>query len=175
MIGRTTARGNTTAAPPIASGDLSAWGRALLELAERFDKVRPPAVRVPAEVLERALAGLDPARFGRARQALAPIVAAAIIESGRLLAARRCAGRFAGLWEFPGGKVEAGETPERAVVREFDEETGVVIYGPEIVSKGFVFETETGHLLDDAQCVILEIIEEIGPDVNDRIAKIRCG
>ena len=55
----------------------------------------------------------------------------------------------------------------------FDEETGIVIYGPEIVSRGFVFETETGHLVDDAQCVILEIIEEIGPDVPDRVDKIR--
>jgi len=55
----------------------------------------------------------------------------------------------------------------------FDEETGIVIYGPEIVSRGFVFETETGHLVDDAQCVILEIIEEIGLDVPDRVDKIR--
>lgn len=55
----------------------------------------------------------------------------------------------------------------------FDEETGIVIYGPEIVSRGFVFETETGHLVEDAQCVILEIIEEIGPDVPGRIDKIR--
>ncbi len=55
----------------------------------------------------------------------------------------------------------------------FDEETGVVVYGPEIVSRGFVFETETGHLLEDAKCVILEIVEEITPDVPDRINKIR--
>ncbi len=55
----------------------------------------------------------------------------------------------------------------------FDEETGTVVYGPEIVSKGFVFETETGHLLQDAQCVILEIVEEIGPEVPDRIVLIR--
>lgn len=55
----------------------------------------------------------------------------------------------------------------------FDEETGVVVYGPEIVSRGFVFETETGHLVDDAQCVILEIIEDVGPEVNDRIKRIR--
>lgn len=54
----------------------------------------------------------------------------------------------------------------------FDEETGIVVYGPEIVSRGFVFETETGHLVDDAQCVILEIVEEIGPDVPDRVDKI---
>ncbi len=55
----------------------------------------------------------------------------------------------------------------------FDEETGVVVYGPEIVSRGFVFETETGHLVDDAQCVILEIIEDVGPEVPDRVKRIR--
>lgn len=56
----------------------------------------------------------------------------------------------------------------------FDEETGIVIYGPEIVSKGFVFETETGHLLEDAICVVLEIVEEITPDVSNRIPRIRA-
>jgi ribonuclease J len=55
----------------------------------------------------------------------------------------------------------------------FDEETGVVIYGPEIVSRGFVFDAETGHLLKDAECVILEIVEEISPEVPNRIDKIR--
>jgi ribonuclease J len=42
-----------------------------------------------------------------------------------------------------------------------DEETGFIVYGPEITSKGFVFEHETGHIIEDAKCVILEIIEEI--------------
>ena len=55
----------------------------------------------------------------------------------------------------------------------FDEETGIIVYGPEIVSHGFVFEMEKGHLLEDAKCVILEILEEIGHDVPDRIDKIR--
>jgi ribonuclease J len=55
----------------------------------------------------------------------------------------------------------------------FDEETGTVVYGPEIVSRGFVFETETGHLVEDAQCVILEIIEDVDPEVPDRIKVIR--
>jgi len=55
----------------------------------------------------------------------------------------------------------------------FDEETGIVVYGPEIVSRGFVFETEKGHLLEDAKCVILEIVEEVGPEVPDRVNKIR--
>ncbi|KJS33444.1 MAG: ribonuclease J [Desulfatitalea sp. BRH_c12] len=55
----------------------------------------------------------------------------------------------------------------------FDEDTGVIIYGPDVVSKGFVFETETGHLLDDAQCVILEIVEDVPPEVPNRTDIIR--
>ncbi|MDL2321083.1 ribonuclease J [Desulfosarcina sp. OttesenSCG-928-B08] len=55
----------------------------------------------------------------------------------------------------------------------FDEETGIVVYGPELVSRGFVFETETGHLLQDAQCVILEIVEDVMPDVPNRVRKIK--
>lgn len=54
-----------------------------------------------------------------------------------------------------------------------DEETGIVVYGPEIVSRGFVFETAKGHLLEDAKCVVLEIIEELGPEVPNRVDKIR--
>jgi len=59
------------------------------------------------------------------------------------------------------------------VTLAFDEETGIVVHGPEILSRGFVFLTETGHLLDDAQCVILEIIEDIGPEVPNRAELIR--
>jgi ribonuclease J len=55
----------------------------------------------------------------------------------------------------------------------FDEDTGVIIYGPDVVSKGFVFETESGHLLDDAQCVILEIVEDVPPEVPNRTDIIR--
>ena len=60
-----------------------------------------------------------------------------------------------------------------AVTLAFDEETGIIVYGPEIVSRGFVFETETGHLLEDAKCVILEIVDEIGPETTHRVEKIR--
>lgn len=42
-----------------------------------------------------------------------------------------------------------------------DEETGDIISGPDLVSKGFVFNAATGHLVDDAQCVILEVVEEL--------------
>lgn len=50
-------------------------------------------------------------------------VVAAIIEKGdEILATQRGYGEFEGGWEFPGGKVEAGETPEQAIVREIKEE-----------------------------------------------------
>jgi ribonuclease J len=54
-----------------------------------------------------------------------------------------------------------------------DEETGIIMYGPELVSRGFVFENETGHLLEDAKCVILEIVESVSPDHPHRVEKIR--
>jgi len=60
-----------------------------------------------------------------------------------------------------------------AVTIAFDEETGIIVYGPEIVSRGFVFETETGHLLEDAICVILEIVEDVKPETPNRIEVIR--
>ncbi len=53
-----------------------------------------------------------------------------------------------------------------------DEETGFIIFGPEIVSKGFVFETETGHILEDAKCIILEIIDDIS-DMPNRAEVLR--
>ena len=55
------------------------------------------------------------------------VVAAVITDArGRVLLARRTEGRdLAGLWEFPGGKREAGETPEVALVRELEEELGI--------------------------------------------------
>ncbi|MBA3028579.1 MAG: ribonuclease J [Desulfobacteraceae bacterium] len=59
------------------------------------------------------------------------------------------------------------------VTLAFDEDTGIVVYGPEVMSRGFVFEHLTGHLIDDAQCVILEAIEDIGLDVPNRVEKIR--
>lgn len=55
------------------------------------------------------------------------VVAAAICQDGKVLAARRSYGEFKGGWEFPGGKIEPGETQEQAVVREIQEELSVTI------------------------------------------------
>ncbi|MFA6122650.1 MAG: (deoxy)nucleoside triphosphate pyrophosphohydrolase [Sphingomonas sp.] len=57
------------------------------------------------------------------------VVAAALVDAaGRVLVQRRPLGKaLAGLWEFPGGKVESGETPEAALVRELEEELGIAV------------------------------------------------
>lgn len=54
------------------------------------------------------------------------VVGAALLRDGRVLAARRTSpAALAGLWELPGGKVEAGEQPEQALRRELGEELGI--------------------------------------------------
>lgn len=50
------------------------------------------------------------------------VVAAIIVDSGKVFATQRGYGEFQGGWEFPGGKIEDGETPEEALVREIREE-----------------------------------------------------
>ena len=57
------------------------------------------------------------------------VAACALVDAdGRVLIAQRPVGRpMAGLWEFPGGKVEAGETPETTLIRELKEELGIVV------------------------------------------------
>lgn len=57
------------------------------------------------------------------------VVAAALIDTdGRVLIAQRPEGKaLAGLWEFPGGKIEPGERPEQALIRELREELGIEV------------------------------------------------
>src|SRR5918992_2077919 len=57
------------------------------------------------------------------------VAACALIDAdGRVLLAERPAGRpMAGLWEFPGGKVENGERPEDTLIRELNEELGITV------------------------------------------------
>ncbi len=78
------------------------------------------------------------------------VVACALIDAdGRVLVARRPEGRhMAGLWEFPGGKVEDCETPEDALIRELREELGIEVCKPCLAPLSFAsHDYEDFHLL----------------------------
>ncbi len=83
------------------------------------------------------------------------VVAAGVVcERGRVLLSRRKTGtHLEGLWEFPGGKVEAGEDPREALRRELDEELGVRVRVGEIVDVTF-------HRYEDADKAVLLLFFE---------------
>lgn len=82
-------------------------------------------------------------------RALLVVAAALVDDGGRILVQRRPEGKaMAGLWEFPGGKVEVGETPEGALVRELNEELGIAVDPKHLQSACFASEPLDGaHLL----------------------------
>jgi 8-oxo-dGTP diphosphatase len=83
------------------------------------------------------------------------VVGAAVIRDGRLLAARRTTPpEAAGRWELPGGKVEPGESPDDALVREIAEELGCAIrVGDWLAGEQPIGST---HALRAARCFLLE-------------------
>ncbi|MDB5696693.1 MAG: pyrophosphohydrolase [Sphingomonas bacterium] len=79
-----------------------------------------------------------------------PVVAAALLDpAGRVLVQQRPPGKpMAGLWEFPGGKIEVGETPEAALVRELNEELAIVVDAAHLAPLCFASESQADrHLL----------------------------
>ena len=92
---------------------------------------------------------------GHAEAGRVPVVGAAIVREGRVLAARRTAPpAAAGRWELPGGKVEPGETPAAALVREVREELGCDVAvtgwltGSAAIGRTHVLTVATAVLLD---------------------------
>jgi 8-oxo-dGTP diphosphatase len=86
----------------------------------------------------------------RAGLPIVTVVAVALLDAdGRILLAQRPEGKsLAGLWEFPGGKLEAGETPEAALIRELHEELDIDIRASCLAPLSFVSHSyETFHLL----------------------------
>lgn len=82
------------------------------------------------------------------------VSAGVLIEHGRVLLTQRKAGaHLEGLWEFPGGKVEAGEDPRAALVRELREELGIEVNVGEAVDVTF-------HRYDDAGKAVLLLFFE---------------
>jgi 8-oxo-dGTP diphosphatase len=78
------------------------------------------------------------------------VVAAALVDpDGRVLVARRPEGKhLAGMWEFPGGKVDHGELPEAALIRELEEELGVSTHESCLAPAGFASHAyERFHLI----------------------------
>ncbi|GAB3581918.1 (deoxy)nucleoside triphosphate pyrophosphohydrolase [Leifsonia lichenia] len=96
------------------------------------------------------------------------VVAAVVVRDGRVLACRRAPGKdAAGLWEFPGGKVEAGETPETALVREIREELGVGIRVGGLIDRSV---TQSGGLSIDLACYRAELTDDVPSHSTDHDA-----
>lgn len=82
------------------------------------------------------------------------VVAAIIMDGDKVFATQRGYGEFQGGWEFPGGKIEAGETPEAALVREIKEELDTEIVVKELIDT-VEYDYPKFHL--SMQCFICNI------------------
>lgn len=84
------------------------------------------------------------------------VAAAVVVDNGRVLLTKRAEGQhLAGLWEFPGGKLEIGESPEEALVRECREECGIEIAVAEILDATFHRYPEKDVLLLFYRCSLV--------------------
>ena len=94
------------------------------------------------------------------------VVAAIICHEGTVLATQRGYGDFAGGWEFPGGKIEEGESPEDALIREIEEELDAII-GVDSLLTVVDYDYEAFHL--HMHC-FLSHIEQGQPHLLEHVA-----
>lgn len=87
---------------------------------------------------------------------VAAVICHSLKEKNRIFATARGYGEFNGQWEFPGGKVEAGETPQQALVREIKEELETDIKVGDLIDT-IEYDYPTFHLSMD--CFWCEVIE----------------
>ena len=85
------------------------------------------------------------------------VVAAIIEKDGRIFATQRGYGAYKDWWEFPGGKIEAGETPEEALVREIREELRAEIKVGELF-RTVEYDYPEFHMI--MQCFLCELISD---------------
>lgn len=103
-------------------------------------------------------------------------VAAAIIyrEDGRFLACRRPAHKARPLqWEFPGGKLEPGETPQQAICREIREELGLEIMADEVITEVLHTYPDLTIRLTLLRCHILQGVPKLLEHVDARFVNAR--
>jgi ribonuclease J len=167
--------------------DIHVSGHAFREELKRMIRLTRPKYFVPihGEYRHLVLHGRLAAEAGIPRERIL------VAENGQVIEFEGGAGRLQGMVETGRVLVDGKGVGDvgRAVLRErralsedgvvavtiaFDEGTGIIVYGPEIVSRGFVFEHETGYLLQDANCVVLEVVEEVPFETPQRIERIRA-
>jgi 8-oxo-dGTP diphosphatase len=104
------------------------------------------------------------------------VAACALVDAdGRVLLARRPAGKpLAGLWEFPGGKIEAGETPEAALIRELKEELDIDVAAKCLAPLTFASHTYPEYHLLMPLFVCRNWERDIAPQQGQQFAWVRA-
>lgn len=86
---------------------------------------------------------------------VAAVICDSLKEKKQIFATARGYGEFKGLWEFPGGKIEEGETPQQALVREIKEELEATVYVGDLIDT-IEYDYPTFHL--SMECFWCEVI-----------------
>ena len=87
---------------------------------------------------------------------VAAVICDSLQEKKQIFATARGYGEFKGQWEFPGGKIEAGETPQQALVREIKEELEATVYAGDLIDT-IEYDYPAFHL--SMECFWCEIID----------------